>query len=308
MKTHLQAELMKNSILNSTKECDNVLECGSGRILFYKDTFAIQECKKCGHRYTLPRDTIKGHIRSNYSTDYFFGGKTGYPNYLLEKELLIRHGIRYAKIINYSMSPGKLLDIGCAAGFHLKGFMEMGWQGMGIEPNDEMVNYGNQELSLNIRNSTLENFESDEKFNLIILIQVIGHIYDIDKSISKLEQLLEDDGLVLVESWDMDSIYARLMGKNWHEYSPPSVIHWFSKKTLINLFLKYGFVPVKAGRPIKKISLKHVLSLLSDKIASKSIHKILKFFEYKLPGKGNMIYPPIDLFWIIFKKNNNGQN
>jgi 2-polyprenyl-3-methyl-5-hydroxy-6-metoxy-1,4-benzoquinol methylase len=63
------------------------------------------------------------------------------------------------------------------------------------------------------------------RFDLINMIQVIEHVYDLDKALQNVARLLKEDGLVLVESWNMKSIVARMMGKRWPEYNPPSVVH-----------------------------------------------------------------------------------
>ncbi len=157
-------------------------------------------------------------------------------------------------------------------------------------------------ILLNIITGTLENFESDEKFDLINLIQVIGHFIDLDKAVLKLEELIKERGFILVESWNMKSGIAQLMGKNWHEYSPPSVIHWFSDKTLIDLFRSYRFELISKGFPPKKINVRHALSLIEEKtfnfIFKKKFFKLLNY----LFGKYNMNYPPLDLKWHLFRR------
>ena len=292
------------SIKASTKQCTDISNCGFTRELFQINGYSIKECTVCKHRFTNPKSDISNHINENYDDDYFFGGKTGYPNYLEEKDILISHGERYAKIINKIQSPGRILDVGAAAGFLLQGFINEGWNGKGIEPNQQMVDFGRDNYNLELEKSTLEDFTTADKFDLVTLIQVIGHFHNIDKSISNISNLLSKNGLVLVESWDMNSFYAKILGKNWHEYSPPTVLHWFSKETLKNIFLQHGFIPVKTGVPVKKISLKHAASLLKEKYASKSFGKIFMVIDNLMKKDIKIIYPPIDIFWALFKKNN----
>ena len=82
------------------------------------------------------------------------------------------------------MVPGKVLDIGSAAGFILKGFENKGWQGTGIEPNASMAEYG-RTVMVNIKKGTIETVELEEKFDLIIIIQVVAHISNLKNSINK---------------------------------------------------------------------------------------------------------------------------
>jgi SAM-dependent methyltransferase len=238
-----------------------------------------------------------------YDDSYFFGGKEGYPNYLDEKDLLVAHGARYAKIISrFRNKPGSILDVGSAAGFILKGFEQNGWDCYGIEPNKTMVDYGIKELKLNITAGNLETFETDRRFDLITMIQVIGHFQDLDKAIQNAYKLLNPGGLLLVESWNMNSVMARLFGKGWHEYSPPSVVHWFSLTTLIDLFKYYNLKIVKVGIPVKYINMKHAITLIDNKTINFSWkQKFLNMLEQFI-GKRKVFYPPLDLNWFLFRK------
>jgi 2-polyprenyl-3-methyl-5-hydroxy-6-metoxy-1,4-benzoquinol methylase len=270
-------------------------------VYLVKNGYTIFECKKSGRRFLEINDTAN-HIKEVYSDNYFFEGKQGYPNYLDGKDLLIRYGINYAKIVSEYIKSGKVLEVGCAAGFILKGFEQSGWDCYGIEPNETMATYGRDNLNLNIINGDLETFQSIEKFDLISMIQVIGHLYDVDKALLKVSDLLKEGGAVIVESWDMNSTFAKIMGKYWHEYSPPSVVNWFSDDTLTQLFKHSGFNLVAKGRPSKKISIKHGLSLFEESTPDFIFKKKLIRFARAAIGKFTINYPPLDLKWYLFKK------
>jgi SAM-dependent methyltransferase len=270
------------------------------------DGYPILECQICGHRSTRIDTPTETHIEENYDNDYFFfRGKTGYPDYLKEKDILIKHGKSYAKIVDRILKPGRVLDVGCASGFILKGFADWGWQAKGIDPNQKMVDFGKTELGLDLEKGYLESYAGPEKYDLITLIQVIGHFVELDKAIMNLSRLLQKDGLVLIECWDMESPVARLLGKKWHEYSPPTVLHWFSKTTLINLMAQYGFIEVMRGKPKKYISAQHAFSLLKEKSKSSFLKRKLDYLSPSDIGKINVRYPPLDVFWMVFKKNTN---
>lgn len=271
-------------------------------IYLVKNGYTIFECKKSGRRFLEIKDT-GNHVKEVYSDDYFFEGKQGYPNYLNEKDILLNYGINYAKIVSKYANPGKVLDVGCAAGFILKGFEQSGWDCYGLEPNETMATYGRDILNLNIVTGDLESFQSTEKkFDLVNMIQVIGHLYDVDKALLKVNDLLKEGGTVIVESWDMNSTFAKIMGKYWHEYSPPSVVNWFSDNTLTQLFKYYGFSLVAKGRPSKKISIKHGLSLFEESTPDFIFKKKLIKFAKATIGNFTINYPPLDLKWYIFKK------
>jgi SAM-dependent methyltransferase len=290
-----------NKTINKT--CDSITDCSEEkRIVFNKNGHDVLECNSCEHRYCQSAD-FETHLKNVYSDYYFFNGKDGYPNYLEEKEILIKQGVRYAKTMSkYIASPGNMLDIGCAAGFILKGFEEQGWACHGVEPNKTMVEYGIKEFGFDIQLGGLEEFVTDKKFDLILLIQVIGHFQDLDKALQNISHLLKPGGFVLVESWNRNSMIARFMGKHWHEYSPPSVIQWFTDKSLINLFEFYGFSIIDKGYPLKQINIKHAISLIENMTPDFALkQKIINFF-WRSIGRLKIIYPPIDIKWYVFQK------
>jgi SAM-dependent methyltransferase len=284
------------------KECASFLECTQQKkTLFTKKGFLIKECTTCGHRFTDIKNR-ENHLSETYSDGYFFEGKDGYPNYLEEKEMLYRSGVKFTKILTKYTKPGKVLDVGCAAGFILKAFENAGWECYGIEPNETMASYGRNELKLNITTGGMETYNVNQKFDLINLIEVIGSLYDLDKSMHNVSELCTKGGLVLVESWDMQCLAARFFGANWHEYCPPSVTNWFSDKTLNQLFNYYGFKIIAKGRPSKKINLKHGLAIIAENSSKSSLKKRAFNFLSRTLGDKAIPYPPIDVKWYLFKK------
>lgn len=284
------------------KTCNSFLSCNEEKTLILtKKGYPINQCNKCGHRFTKIKD-VENHLTEVYSDAYFFEGKDGYPNYMKEKDLLFKSGLNYAKVLSKYMNPGEVLDVGCAAGFILKGLETAGWRCHGVEPNDTMAAYGRNELKLDIQTGGLEEYKSDIKFDLINIIQVIGSFYNVDTALLNTNRLLKKGGFVMVESWDMNSLAARIQGKNWHEYCPPTVINWYSDKTLIQAFDYYGFEFVAKGRPKKRININHGLSLVDESFPNFIFKKpILKFFS-RMVGKYNVRYPAVDLKWYLFKK------
>ena len=150
----------------------NCTVCNSNKteIKFLKNEFRILHCLDCDHLFTEFEPTVK-EVDQIYSDDYFFKGGAGYEDYTLERKILINRGEYYADKMNKFINPGKVLDIGAAAGFILKGFENKGWLGTGIEPNNSMVEYGKNIVGVNIKKSTIETIEIEDRFDLVILIR-----------------------------------------------------------------------------------------------------------------------------------------
>jgi len=148
---------------------------------------------------------------------------------------------------NTRTKKGKLLDVGAAAGFILQGFTDAGWRGIGLEPNVEMARFGRDKFNLDVRCGSLESFETGERFDLISMIQVVAHFYNPRAAFEKAADLLNENGFLLVETWNRASLSARLFGANWHEYSPPSVLQWFSETGLTQFLKEFSFEKIARG-------------------------------------------------------------
>lgn len=278
-----------------------VCDSSDTKIKFLKNGYKIVWCHACSHLFTdfEPTDDDVNQI---YSDDYFFNGGAGYEDYTLEKDMLIKRGSYYAQKIKEYIPGGKLLDIGAAAGFILKGFENNGWQGMGIEPNQRMVEYGKNIVGVNLKKGTIETVELEGGFDLVVLIQVVAHIYDLQKALKKIYRLLKPGGCVLIETWNKDSLTARIFGKNWHEYSPPGTLNYFSKKTLNKLMSDNKFSNIAHGTPKKKIHSAHAKSLIKHKLLESRKLSWMAGLTSLIPGNLILPYPSEDLFWSLYKR------
>lgn len=270
------------------------------RQIFRKYEYWICECIYCLHRCVEIAQPAE-HTNRVYQDNYFKGGGAGYSDYLSEEQLLTEHGRRYGAFLKQYTAPGTVLDVGAAAGFLLKGYQDSGWQGMGLEPNSSMASYGRDNLRLEMEIGGLENFSSDRRFDLVSMIQVIAHFSDIRQALQKAAQVTKDNGFWLIESWNKDSWIARVLGEQWHEYSPPSVLHWFSPSDLSLLVAQYGFSEVARGRPAKYLNGAHVKSLLGYKLRDSSLRWLQGGLKL-IPDHMILPYPNLDLFWMLFQK------
>jgi 2-polyprenyl-3-methyl-5-hydroxy-6-metoxy-1,4-benzoquinol methylase len=267
----------------------------------------IRDCHICGHRFTERWTDTASHVAQVYGDNYFKGGGAGYPDYLAEADLLRQHGRRYAKLLKRYMAPGTLLDVGSAAGFILQGFLEADWQGQGLEPNPTMVGYAQQSLKLPVKLGTLENLTEAEildaaKVDLVTMIQVVAHFSDCQQAFAAASKYTKSGGFWLIETWNYKSWMARLLGTHWHEYSPPSVLHWFSPDRLAQFAAQYGFKEVDRGRPAKFIRSDHAKSLLRYKLKPLPAGSVLLKAIDLIPDHWCIPYPAEDLFWMLLQK------
>lgn len=270
-------------------------------LVFEVDGIGVLECSKCGHRYADLHVTAD-HVERVYGDDYFSGGGAGYHDYLSESKMLRHRGRRYAMLMKQHMTAGKLLDVGTAAGCILQGFADVGWQVEGIEPNASMAAAA-RERGLRIHSTTFEAFETNERYNLITMIQMIAHFVDPDAMVLRAAELLAPGGFCIIETWNRDSLTARTFGTHWHEYSPPSVLHFFGKQGVDRLCERHGLRLVRQGCPKKWIKGGHAKSLLRYKLNSGgTVSRLVARMLGLIPDNLSIPYPAGDLFWGLYQK------
>jgi len=278
---------------------------GASQRRFERRGYWIRECGTCGHRFAELEDD-GGHLVRTYGDHYFHGDPAGYPNYLEEGELLVAHGRRYARLVRQYMNPGRLLDVGAAAGYVMKGFVEMGWCAVGIEPNSGMADHAHNSLGLDVEASTLEDFEPTDRFDLVSMIQVVPHFVDPRRALHSAAQITKPGGFWLIETWDRRSWTARVMGNAWHEYSPPSVLHWFSRNGLAKLVSGFGFSEVACGRASKWIGAPHAKAVARGALRATALSRILSTVVAAIPDHLAVPYLGDDLYWVLFEREEGG--
>ncbi|MCP4005855.1 MAG: class I SAM-dependent methyltransferase [bacterium] len=269
--------------------------------IFRKGEFSILECGRCEHRFA-DFAAPSSHVSSVYDDDYFTGGGVGYPDYLSERRSLTRRGKRYARLMKSLGPPGSVLDVGAAAGFILDGFRANGWTAKGIEPNRRMAQFAVSELGLDVQAASLESFETNERYDLVCAIQVLGHFVDPHTAAGHLSRLTRAKGYCLIESWDRKSLSARMFGSGWHEYSPPSVLHYYHHDGLVKLMADHDLTLVRWGRMPKWIEAGHAKSLLRLKLGELPGGSSLARLADVIPEGLSLPYPGDDLKWWAFRK------
>ncbi len=289
----------ESSPIDLPRACPSCL--GTMTFAFEKNGYSIFCCDTCGNG-AVDGEFGASHVKDNYDDKYFFGGGAGYPDYLSEAGLLRDQGMRYGQLLCKYAKPGRLLDVGSAAGFIQAGLSDAGWSTLGLEPNRTMARHAEDVLGLKVVQGTIEGVGELGEFEAVCLIQVIGHFHDLASAMESVARLTRKDGYCLVEYWRMDSPLARLFGHRWQEYSPPSVLYWFTRAGLNALMGRHGFEPVARGAPKKYITLGHATSLIKYLTMRSRFSGLLTKPLDLFPADLQIRYPAFDLEWQLFRK------
>jgi 2-polyprenyl-3-methyl-5-hydroxy-6-metoxy-1,4-benzoquinol methylase len=200
--------------------------------------FPIVECQCCSMVYVNPRIN-NANLYEIYTSDYFFNEGNGYENYELTAHLRVKTFQRWYKETEpfLKTKTGNALDIGCAAGYFLDVLQEKGWEIEGIELEQKMLTLV-RERGYTVHDTTLESFDSNKKYHLITLFDVLEHLPNLLSNIDKLEQLLDDKGSIVLVTPDYASRQRKLFGKRWFQFKPREHIQYFTQETLLKAIEK----------------------------------------------------------------------
>ncbi len=286
--------------------------CGKDipRHLYIKNNFHIVQCQNCGLVYTNPR-VKSDYAKSIYSSAYFKSQNsvtTGYEDYLKERLTIeatfkrrINFIVRNARFLENAKNP-RILDIGCAMGFLLNLFRELGWQTEGVELSDFASSYARDEMKLAVRQGTLNNLEfSADYYDLLTSWDVIEHSYNPKEDLIMMHRLIKKGGYVAIITPNRASLHARVVGQKWVEYEKPEEhLYFFEKNILIKILNDIGFETVAATTAGKYVSLEFALNRL--KSYSVVFGGLAKIIGKNLSGRYIYINPFDKMFILARKK------
>ena len=186
-------------------------------------------------------------LHEMYQEEYWTSERAkdfGYTDYLDDAPLYLRTYAMRARLLDgYKPEPGRVLDVGCAAGFFLKVMHDKGWQTTGLEISQPMVDYASRTLGLpDMRRGDLLSAELPAgAFDVVSLWDVIEHLERPDVHLARARELLADDGVLVLETQDVSSGFARLMGRRWQHYKHEEHLYHFDPRTVARLLDEAGF-------------------------------------------------------------------
>ena len=223
--------------------------CGSSerRLKFEDGPFSVVTCEQCGLTYVTPRLGDTSLIDEVYNEQYWRSDAAkdrGYTDYAADERLYLKTYRRRMSVVRrHFPTPGRVLDVGCAAGFFLRVAKDAGWQVTGLEPSDSIRALAVRALGEeNVHGGLLGEVDLEPaSFDLITFWDVIEHIPDTVAALRAARELLAPGGKLLVETQNIDSRAAKVLGTRWQHYKHAEHIYHFNPKTIDRLFGEGGF-------------------------------------------------------------------
>lgn len=239
-------------------EIRNCQICGSAeRTLKFRDgPFQVVTCTTCGLVYVTPR--LQGQaLLDIYDEGYWKSDNPklrGYADYAREAELYLKtFQKRMALVQRWLPARARVLDVGCAAGYFLRVLQPLGHDVHGVELSPAIAKEAIGAIGADrIHVGTLDDAVAamdhrPHSFDLVSLWDVIEHVPDPQSVLRRIHSLLKPTGHLLLETQNVASLWARLLGPRWHHYKHHEHLYHFTPATIRRLLDDCGFRVVQVG-------------------------------------------------------------
>lgn len=215
------------------------------------ELFSIVRCSSCSLLYLNPRPCLT-EISRIYPDEYSAYHFSNIRNPLIRKArnfMQSKKANRVLRCIPDSEDSPRILDIGCGSPALLTLIRDASRRKIELYGNDF-----NPEIIKSIREAGFEaiegNFESvdwpERYFDVIVMNQVIEHLFDVVGVLNKVYALLKDKGTLFIETPSTEGLDARLFRHNhWGGYHIPRHLAIFNPGTIENTLHRCGFKVTK---------------------------------------------------------------
>lgn len=204
--------------------------------LFTRNGFELRRCDACGCVF-VGADPASIDLPALYGESYYTGGHDAvFADYIGEEAVRRAHARRQLWWLRH-LPPrlprrGRLLDIGCAAGFFLAE-ARVHYEVQGVELSAWSSAHARDRLGLPVFTGTLQQAGLPaEHFDIVTLWDVIEHVADPVALLAESARVLRPRGRLVLTTGDWASAYAQARGADWHLVAPPWHLTMFSRATM----------------------------------------------------------------------------
>jgi SAM-dependent methyltransferase len=238
-------------------------------------SFKTDLCPSCGFIFMNPPfDEMT--IKSFYSDEYY-SGKAEY-SYTDERAIYdYSSHVWDARIRNIHafVKTGNFLDVGCSFGGFLSRAKKY-YTPYGVEISEYSSSYARKHFGITVHNGTIETSDFNAgMFSVITMIEMIEHLANPVSAIRKCSELLNENGVLVIQTADMDGWQSIKDGAHYHYYLPGH-LSYFSEKSLIYALKTNGFSRFRIYRPVDFGLLP---KLLKSRGTFKSLSDYFKWFK-----------------------------
>ena len=236
----------------------NCYICGSDKIKSLYDFMEIKimECKSCRVNFLNPFPDYE-KIKSIYTKEYYnsWGINNNTESLSKMKKTTARNWLD--KVCKYKKS-GKLLDVGCAMGYFMETADERGLEPYGVELSEFSYKIAKEKFPGKVFNGILEKapFENNY-FDIIVMSDLIEHIRDPLRILKKANQLLKDDGILMISTPNNRDFSRMILQNKWMHYKIEHLFY-YSVRSIGILLEKQGFDALEISPAYKALTVNYL--------------------------------------------------
>jgi 2-polyprenyl-3-methyl-5-hydroxy-6-metoxy-1,4-benzoquinol methylase len=247
---HWDVAILYPSNLPDDGRRDDHYDCTSFRLALHRE---IYRCASCSFAFNDAAPEAIDHLE-----EY---ARNRDPEYLEQRSSRRLTYARELDRIEPLTSGRDLLDVGCHAGFFLELARERGFRVAGVEPSRWAAEHAKAALGLDIFNGPIERYETDRRFDVITLWDVIEHLEDPVGVLERVRELLRPQGLLAFTTHNLDSLPARLLRGRYPLLMEMHTVH-LNNRTRELLLTKTGFEQVALHPHRRALRVGYLLSRL----------------------------------------------
>lgn len=230
--------------------------------------YRLARCRRCGVHYLYPRLTEEAMQLVYQDASYFQGGESGYSDtsyFAQESALRATFQCLLRNLQQRGIATGDLLEVGCGYGYLLDEARSSFRRRVGTEFSPEAAARA-RETGAEVFEGGLEQLPAQELFDCALAIQVIEHIHDPVRFMSRLVARVRPGGHVVLATPDMGGSLRKLMGRSWPSFKVPEHVVYFDFRSLERLMGGAGLssitrLPYPHAFPLGLLTAKFGLSL-----------------------------------------------
>lgn len=243
---------MKSGEIKYQASC-RLCNTNTSKILIKLKDYNIFRCHHCSFVFS---DLTENEISELYDEKYFceefgpyFSAHFSSPN----AHLLKSQFEKYATCLKKHQKPGRVLDVGCAAGLFLDTLRQQGWKAEGVEVSPYAADAARRhtKLPIHVGDFTSLNLPTT-KYEAICMLDLLEHLADPALGLRQARRLLHSNGvllLVLPNYRNLTTWLAMLLYRvsTKHLIYPASKVHqiyhvsYFTPRTISRLLKTQGF-------------------------------------------------------------------
>ncbi len=173
--------------------------------------YQSMHCNHCDHITLYPPPTTR-ELNDFYNYSEHRGG---YSKARWGRWNKKHNFIRQLRMIGEYITPGKMLEVGCAEGTFLATAQQMGWEVYGVELSHPLSAIARNRHGLTaVFTGTIADagFE-DRKFDLIVLSHILEHFHDPYELLDEAVRVLHPGGIIFVAVPHINSRFIRVIEK-----------------------------------------------------------------------------------------------